>query len=80
MQVKKMSSARKKDQYDSKRRDSQQNKAKASHPTEKSHPEQSSTPYEDRSRDKLYQVAKELNIEGRSKMDKDELIKAIRKH
>jgi len=37
-----------------------------------------SRPYEDRSRTELYELAKELDIAGRSKMDKSELIKAIR--
>lgn len=35
--------------------------------------------YEDRSRDELYNIAKDRNIEGRSKMSKDELIRALRK-
>lgn len=39
-----------------------------------------STHLEDRSKDDLYQEAKEIRIEGRSKMDKDELAKAIRQH
>jgi len=39
-----------------------------------------SRPYEDRSRTELYELAKELDIEGRSKMDKSQLIKAIRKN
>lgn len=33
---------------------------------------------ESRTRDELYNRAKELGIEGRSKMDKSELVKAIR--
>jgi hypothetical protein len=33
---------------------------------------------QDRSRDELYNKAKELNIEGRSKMNKDQLVEAIR--
>jgi hypothetical protein len=37
-----------------------------------------SRPYEERSRTELYELAKELDIEGRSKMDKSALIKAIR--
>jgi hypothetical protein len=36
------------------------------------------TPLEDRSKDELYDEAKDIGIEGRSDMDKDELIKAIR--
>lgn len=35
--------------------------------------------YEDRSRDELYNLAKDRNIEGRSKMSKDELIRALRR-
>ncbi len=34
--------------------------------------------YEERNRTELYQKAKELGIKGRSKMDKKELIKALR--
>lgn len=36
-------------------------------------------PLEDRSKQELYNRAKELAIEGRSKMSKDELIQAIRR-
>ena len=34
---------------------------------------------DDRSRDELYNRAKELGIEGRSRMDKSELVQAIRR-
>ena len=34
--------------------------------------------YEARSRDELYNIAKEKDIPGRSKMSKDELVRAIR--
>ena len=36
--------------------------------------------YEDRTKSELYEQAKELEIEGRSKLSKDELIKALRNH
>jgi hypothetical protein len=35
--------------------------------------------YEDRSKEELYNIAKDRNIEGRSKMTKDELIDALRR-
>lgn len=35
---------------------------------------------ESRSKDALYDEAREIGIEGRSKMDKDDLIDAIRDH
>ena len=38
------------------------------------------THLDDRSKDELYDEAKEIGIEGRSDMDKDELIDAIREH
>jgi hypothetical protein len=37
-------------------------------------------PYEDWTKDDLYERAQELEIEGRSEMDKDALIKALRNH
>ena len=42
--------------------------------------DRNSTHLENRTRDELYDEAKEIGIEGRSKMDKDELIDAIRNH
>ena len=35
--------------------------------------------YEGRSRDELYNLARDRNVEGRSRMTKDELIRALRK-
>jgi hypothetical protein len=40
----------------------------------------SSSRYEDRTREDLYRRAKEVGIEGRSKMRKSELIDALRNH
>lgn len=39
-----------------------------------------SSKYEERTKDELYQKAKEVGIEGRSKMSKKELINALRNH
>ncbi|MEM8826084.1 MAG: Rho termination factor N-terminal domain-containing protein [Pseudomonadota bacterium] len=37
-----------------------------------------SRPYEERTKDELYERAQELDIEGRSRMTKNELIEALR--
>ncbi|RYD57796.1 MAG: Rho termination factor [Sphingomonadales bacterium] len=39
-----------------------------------------STRLDDRSKDELYDEARQIGVEGRSKMDKDELVEAIRDH
>ena len=36
--------------------------------------------YEERTKEELYEKAREIGIEGRSDMSKDELIKALRNH
>ncbi len=40
----------------------------------------SSSDYEDRSKEELLEKAREVGIEGRSRMDKGELISALRNH
>ena len=40
----------------------------------------SASSYEDRSKDELYEQAKRVGIEGRSKMSKRELVSALRNH
>lgn len=47
------------------------------HPSEKGGKQ---PPYEDWAKDALYDRAQELGIEGRSDMDKDALIDALRSH
>jgi plasmid stabilization system protein ParE len=37
------------------------------------------TPLESRTRDELYNLARERDVKGRSKMDKDELVRAIKR-
>lgn len=39
-----------------------------------------SKPYEEWTKDELYQRAQEIDIDGRSSMNKDELIEALRSH
>ncbi len=38
------------------------------------------TTYKDRTKEELYEKAKQVGIDGRSKMDKSELINALRNH
>ena len=61
-------------------RDKGMSKEKAARIANTDNPDFDSRPYEERTRSELYLKAKELEIEGRSKMVKEELIEAIRKH
>lgn len=67
-----------KEQYEAliKKGMSKEKAARMAHPK---NPDYDNRPYEERTRGQLYEVARELEIEGRSKMDKDQLIRAIRK-
>jgi len=38
------------------------------------------SPYEERTKEDLYEQAQKIGIEGRSKMNKEQLIKALRNH
>lgn len=78
MPGKKMNSIKNEDQYEA-LKDKGMSKEKAARIANTKHPDYDSRPYEDLSRDDLYKKAKEIGIDGRSKMDKEQLIRAIRK-
>lgn len=79
MPGKKMNSIKNEDQYEA-LRDKGMSKEKAARIANTKNPDYDSRPYEERSRDDLYKKAKEVGIDGRSKMDKEQLIRALRKH
>lgn len=54
-------------------------KEKAARIANTADPDYDPTPYEERTRDELYAKAREVGIEGRSKMTKEDLIEALRK-
>ena len=74
-----MNSIKNEDQYEA-LRDKGMSQEKAARIANASDPDHNSTPYEERTKEALYQKAKEIGIEGRSKMDKEELIYALRNH
>lgn len=75
----KKSNIKDKEQYEA-LRDKGMSKEKAARVANTRNPDHDSRPYEERSKDELYETAKKIGIEGRSKMDKKELIRAIEKH
>lgn len=77
MPGKKMNSIKNVDQYEA-LREKGMSKEKAARIANTKNLDYDSTPYEERSRDQLYKKAKELNIKGRSRMTKEELIEALR--
>lgn len=79
MPGKEMNSIKNEDQYEA-LRDKGMSKEKAARIANTKNPDHDSTPYEERSKDELYEKAQEVGIEGRSEMSKDELIKALRNH
>jgi hypothetical protein len=83
MPNKSMPQIKNEDQYEA-LRDQGMSKEKAARiansPKSASHKGGHAKSYEDWSKDELYAKAKEVGIEGRSKMDKDALIDALRNH
>ena len=79
MPDKEMNSIKNEDQYEV-LRDKGMNKEKAARIANAKKPDYDSRPYEERSKEELYQQAQKIGIEGRSQMDKSELIKALRNH
>ena len=79
MPGKEMNSIKNEDQYET-LRDKGMSKEKAARIANTENPDHDSTPYEERTKEELYEKAAEVGIEGRSKMDKSELIKALRNH
>ena len=79
MPDKQMNSIKNEDQYEA-LRDKGMSKEKAARIANSKNPDSNSTPYEERSKEDLYKKAKKVGIEGRSKMNKSQLISALRNH
>lgn len=72
-------SIKNKSQYEALRREGA-SKEKAARIANTEDIDHDSRPYEERRRHELYRIARKLKIDGRSKMDKDQLIEEIRNH
>lgn len=73
----KKSSIKNESQYEALREDGM-SKEKAARIANTKDPDTDSRPYEERTRTELYKTARKAGIEGRSKMDKEQLINALR--
>lgn len=72
------SSIKNKDQYEALREEGM-GKEKAARIANTENIDHDPRPYEERTREELYAKAKEVGIDGRSKMTKEDLIEALRK-
>jgi hypothetical protein len=79
MPGKEMNSIKNEEQYEA-LRGKGMSKEKAARIANTKNPDHDTTPYEERTKEQLYGKAAEVGIEGRSKMNKSELIKALRNH
>ena len=77
MPGKEMNSIKNEEQYEELRKKGM-SKEKAARIANSDNTDQDSRPYEERTKEELYDQAEKIGIEGRSKMDKNELIKALR--
>jgi len=74
-----MNSIKNEDQYEA-LRDKGMSKEKAARIANTENPDNDNRPYEERTTEELYDKAQEVGIEGRSEMNKEELIQALRNH
>jgi len=74
-----MNSIKNEDQYET-LRDKGMSKEKAARIANTENPDHDNRPYEERTTEELYDKAQEVGIEGRSEMNKEELITALRNH
>lgn len=82
MPGKKMNSIKNEEQYEALRDEgmSKEKAARIANTEDSGKKGGKSDPYEERSKEELYNKAKEVGIDGRSEMTKDELIEALRNH